>query len=549
MAFRNCVLFVFLLYSLALPGRILSLEYRGIGITPRGPSPASYLGNYHALIIGINDYQQWNRLNTAVKDAQSLREIIIRKYGFKEEAVVIRIDAEATRSRIITDLRVLAAGLEKKDNLLIYFAGHGQLDDLTGDGYWIPVEGELKDPSTWISHSVIKSILSSERISAKNIVVIADSCYSGTLLRGGPSQLDVKDQEYREKLLRLASRRSRQVITSGGLEPVADGGRDGHSLFAYYLLKALEDNQRDLIDLENLFHNCVWEPVTEIGGQRPGVGRLKTPMDEDGQFVLVSNSKYVAVPEDIVQEAVPESTRKAPANDDKMEILFWESIKDSNSAKLYDEYLQRFPEGVFVEVAKVRIAQLKESPPAPQQATRNSGIQQASVSVDQPQLARSDFRPKLAVFPWYISKAASKRREMKQYTATCIGRIVARGKEFDPAYSYYDLGDAILCKKISDDFIENNTEEDLWSGFFKPKPNVKEVSRLGEILGVDLVLMYAFIQKGTSGNWDSRIYMIDVAKKVSYSKKEVISNSTIANEVHNFTRDFLTSYERHISKK
>jgi hypothetical protein len=69
---------------------------------------------------------------------------------------------------------------------------------------------------------------------------------------------------------------------------VADGGRDGHSLFDYYFLKALKENNRQIIDLENLFHTYVWKPVTEIGDQRPNVGRLKTPMDEDGQFILVA---------------------------------------------------------------------------------------------------------------------------------------------------------------------------------------------------------------------------------------------------------------------
>ena len=80
--------------------------------------------------------------------------------------------------------------------------------------------------------------------------------------------------------------RSRQVISSGGVEPVTDGGADGHSLFAFYLINALRKNDREVIDLENLFHTQVWKPVTEIGDQRPNVGRLKTPMDQDGQFVL-----------------------------------------------------------------------------------------------------------------------------------------------------------------------------------------------------------------------------------------------------------------------
>jgi uncharacterized caspase-like protein len=288
MVCRKFIFVALLLSFFACPLPVLSTETRGIKPTSSDLQDSRYLGNYHALIIGIDNYKEWNPLETAVKDAQALKEVLIQRYGFKKEKVVLRTDNKATRLRLIRDLRNLASNLGNQDNLLIYYAGHGQLDDLTGDGYWIPVEGKLKDPGTWISHSTIKNILSSQRVKGKNIVVVADSCYSGTLLRGGPSLLSFTQEGYHHKLLESAARRSRQVITSGGLEPVADGGRDGHSLFAYYFLKALKENRRQIIDLENLFHAYVWKPVTEIGDQRPNVGRLKTPMDEDGQFVLLT---------------------------------------------------------------------------------------------------------------------------------------------------------------------------------------------------------------------------------------------------------------------
>jgi len=261
-------------------------------------------GDYYALLIGINRYQEWPHLRTAVNDVKGMKRILVERYGFADERTILLTDAEATRGRILSDLRNLASSLKDDDNLLVYFAGHGQLDDLTGDGYWVPVEGNQKNPDSWVSHSILKNILCSEKVKAKNIIVVADSCYSGTLLRGGPSLLSLEDRNYRGRLTELAPKRSRQVITSGGLEPVVDGGRDGHSLFAYYLIRALEDNQREVIDLENLFHGKVWRPVTEIGGQRPSVGRLKTPMDEDGQFVLELKLK-VTIPQSAVSTVMP----------------------------------------------------------------------------------------------------------------------------------------------------------------------------------------------------------------------------------------------------
>lgn len=153
-------------------------------------------------------------------------------------------------------------------------------------------------------------------------MVIADSCYSGSLLRGYDSLPDFSAQEQNscspgvitvpvkekelpevskgttvirstsklEKLLELAGRKSRQVISSGGIEPVSDEGEQ-HSIFADNLLTALEENKEELIDMEYLFHTRIWESVTKGSGQRPALGRFMAKSDEDGQFLLTLKSQ------------------------------------------------------------------------------------------------------------------------------------------------------------------------------------------------------------------------------------------------------------------
>jgi len=54
----------------------------------------------------------------------------------------------------------------------------------------------------------------------------------------------------------------------------------------------------------------VWKPVTEIGNQRPNVGRLKTPMDQDGQFVLY-NAAWVK--EQIASQVALEAKKQKEA--------------------------------------------------------------------------------------------------------------------------------------------------------------------------------------------------------------------------------------------
>ena len=256
----------------------------------------SRLGNYYAFIIGINAYEEWRELKTAVNDAVALREVLIEQYGFDPENVFLLRDVEATQQRITDDLLGLLPELGERDNLLLYFAGHGELRKDAHEGYWIPVDGKIDSLLTWISHSSIKNLMASPEVRAKNIVVISDSCYGGFLTRGEESYIIRSLTDHEEKLLRLASKPSRQVITSGSLEPVADWGMDDHSLFAYHFLQALKTNDDPLVDIKTLIYSEVWPHVTGMGDQRPTMGRFDSTMDEGGEFILALDSERTEAP-------------------------------------------------------------------------------------------------------------------------------------------------------------------------------------------------------------------------------------------------------------
>ena len=143
-----------------------------------------------------------------------------------------------TRDEIITALDQLRATLTEQDNLLIYYAGHGVLDTSEERGYWLPVNARQDSRIQWISNTTITDAL--KAMAAKHILVVADSCYSGTLVRGIDVVRPPSGAERDTYLARLAQKRSRTVLTSGGLEPVSDsgGGRE-HSVFARAFLTAL----------------------------------------------------------------------------------------------------------------------------------------------------------------------------------------------------------------------------------------------------------------------------------------------------------------------
>jgi len=190
------------------------------------------LGKYHALVIGNNDYAELTNLSSALNDAQEIGKILKEQYGYET-----RVLENATHLDIVQALADYQETLGKSDNLIVYYAGHGLLDDRQ-NGYWIPTDAKLSDPKTWIPNNVISEFMSS--MNAKHVMVIADSCYSGTM--SGSAIRPFPDDVAENDILFTSRVKARTVLTSGGLQPVLDSGGDGHSIFASALLDVLKEN-------------------------------------------------------------------------------------------------------------------------------------------------------------------------------------------------------------------------------------------------------------------------------------------------------------------
>ena len=255
------------------------------GVAPVAKLPSLDLGRFHALVIGNDAYTGLPRLDTAVADAEAIGRVLGEKYGF--EVTLLR---NANRYQILSALNQYRANLTENDNFLIYYAGHGELDQANQRGHWLPVDAEPDSSANWISNVQITDILNA--MSAKRILVVADSCYSGSLTRASLAQLDSgMSEEARLSWLRaLAKNRSRTALTSGGLQPTLDSGGGGHSVFARALLEVLERNN-DLIEGQRL-HREVSARVTFAAEQVrfeqvPQYAPIKYAGHEAGEFFLV----------------------------------------------------------------------------------------------------------------------------------------------------------------------------------------------------------------------------------------------------------------------
>ncbi|MDX2506783.1 MAG: caspase family protein [Gammaproteobacteria bacterium] len=234
-------------------------------------------GNYHALIIGNNKYKHLPVLETAVNDAQSLAKLLKTEYGFK-----VKLLLNASRYDTLKAMGEFRRTLTKNDNLLIYYAGHGILDRASERGYWLPVNAEQDFNANWISTSEITDTL--KALQAWHVLVVADSCYSGTLVRSASVKLTTPEEQV-SLFKRLLKKKSRTVITSGGLEPVTDSGGDNHSVFSQSLLDVLKNNTQ-AIETEQVFSQ-IRDKVILNADQTPEYSDVRKVGHNGGDFIFV----------------------------------------------------------------------------------------------------------------------------------------------------------------------------------------------------------------------------------------------------------------------
>ena len=259
------------------------------GSAPGGKSearrPNVNFGTYHALVIGNINYRQLPSLRTAADDATEVAKILRDRYQFKTTLLI-----DATRYQILSALNDLREKLTSKDNLLIYYAGHGILDAKSQRGYWLPVDAEPTATANWIANGDITAILNT--MTVRQLLLVSDSCYAGTLSRsvGGQLESGMTDGELFDVIQKMAQQRSRLVMTSGGLEPVLDSAGGKHSAFADVFIQVLQENNGVLLGRE-VFRRLQIKVASMA--ERPSVPQLPeyAPIQfaghEAGDFVFV----------------------------------------------------------------------------------------------------------------------------------------------------------------------------------------------------------------------------------------------------------------------
>ena len=344
---RYIAVAVWIVISFALAGLSISAE-RGIQVKRVNDlsHESGKLGEYKALIIGINDYKgpKIPDLETPINDATTIAKVLKEKYGFKVELL---LDRNATREAIYRGLRRLAASTKPNDSVLIYFAGHGDLDRTYDDGWWIPADAIGGNPLTYLDNVQVQKAMKSMK--ARHVLLISDSCYSGTLFGKARSLPRVIDDKY---YLSLYNEKSRWGMTSGNKTPVFDQGTGGHSVFAYQLIKELEKSDKPFVSTQEIYTRIA-PVIANNSEQTPLCRPILNTGDQGGEFVFVAAVNKEALAD--IKAPSATSPRKA---DIDVELEFWQSIKNSKAPAFFMAYLEKYPKGSFASIAEITIEKL-----------------------------------------------------------------------------------------------------------------------------------------------------------------------------------------------
>lgn len=330
-------------------------------------APAAALADARvALVIGNGDYgADIGKLRNPANDAALMAETL-RGLGF--EVSLVQNADQKDMKRAIREFGQKLRGTGSDGIGLFYYAGHGvQID---GENYLLPIGAQIEAEGDVELEAVSATSVLSQMQYAGNAVnlVFLDACRNNPLTRNFRSST--------RGLARVDAPRGSFV---GYSTAPGDVSVDGDADNSPYTLALVDELKSPGTSIEEA-HRAVRAKVLAATNQR------QTPWDSSsltGPVVLAkAEEEPAAAPaEPAPQQQVMMMPAPATGNNQQAELLFWESIKDSNNPALFEAYVKQFPNGVFIPLAQAKLDELKPAQQAQVRAAEPAAeTQQAAIT-------------------------------------------------------------------------------------------------------------------------------------------------------------------------
>ncbi len=193
-------------------------------------------GNDYALIFATNEFNEFKDLTNPIFDADRISKELEQNFGFE----VDKHYGNTQKDIYLTLKEYTKKAYHPGDQLMIFFAGHGDFDYAFSEGYLVCKDTKKKDEarSSYISHSNLRTIINN--LQCEHIILVMDVCFGGTFDPLVAARGDEYTETDREKFIkRKMEHKTRLYMTSGGKEYVPDGRPGMHSPFAKAFIQSL----------------------------------------------------------------------------------------------------------------------------------------------------------------------------------------------------------------------------------------------------------------------------------------------------------------------
>ena len=314
-------------------------------------APIDPAGRRIAFVVGNGAYKVAPALGNPGSDARAV-SASLKRLGF-EVIEGYDLDLAGMRAKVSE----FSAALPDAKAALIYYAGHGVSVD--EENYLLPTDINLKNPSDLDLNAIGLSVMLKLMRRQETVnVVILDAC---------------RDNPFAAELA-ASGKKTRSIVSTRGLSPIEndlakgtliafatdpkstalDGKPGDNSPFTKALLAHIEDPgvpvgtvmdrvRADVFEATNK-RQTPWVNTSIIGEffLNPAEAAPK-PADQPAQVAALT-------PQGPSPFAVAHAERQAQEN------KLWESAERSNLPEDYKVYLESYPSGVYVQMAKNRIA-------------------------------------------------------------------------------------------------------------------------------------------------------------------------------------------------
>ena len=294
-----------------------------------------------ALVVGNGAYKHVPALRNAPSDASDMTAKF-KALGFETFGGI-----DLDRVALVKALVAFGRAAERADVAAVFYAGHGV--QVNGQNYLVPTDAQVEyEAELDVALVPLDLAMQQLRRGSRINIVMLDAC------RDNPFAPNLSRTMGTRSAGALGRGLSRVPAVSGTFvayatqpDNVALDGEGRNSPFTAALLKHIEQPGLSISDLMIEVRNDVMQSTN--GKQVPWDSSSLT-----GRFTFKIEGTVTVKPETGVSE----------------EMLFWQSVKDSRTASEIEAYLKRYPQGVFADLARARLADIdRNPPPAGQQET------------------------------------------------------------------------------------------------------------------------------------------------------------------------------------